>query len=745
MADGCIEEKSVTMCLASEQLIKDFQHLLLKFGIQSRYKYRVAKFEEKDYDSWKLEIYGNHVEKFADNFSLWGYKKDRLNKIVEKNRCPSAGRPPLTSSLLNYLKLKTPQRKHGTGKQRTIEAYEKLGWKPERSFGTRVLTRGKVKNLQAKRLRALCYAHSIDESEFSVLLNEDLWWDFITGIEIIGTKKVYDLTVSSTESFVANDIIVHNTLNTAIANYTFAETKPGCEICTFADIEAQSNKSYSYIKRFVYTIDSTGKKVLKESVEGVPLRKETLLKNGSKLEVIIGTLSGVNSPHPQKVHADEVDLQDREIFAESRNMSSSKTLSDGTVIKAQDIATSTLKSTKGIVQEIVDETKKAIKEGLKPTWKIYISCVFEVAKEVPSCREVTRDLRESRLIELNKDPCELCDCDKVAKGEITNGVPRTLNTLCKGKFFKSRGWMSREDVVRKFVQNAPNKWASQLECRRPMADGLYLPTFSRERHAIRNYEARPEYGYIWQGVDWGGSANSSSAVIWIQGPLHQPIQVNNTIGTKTVIPQGSYVIFKEINEAVMGATRLADKVNRQEIQFRNRFSNAWRVKARFADKAGAQQRMDWREHDPPLRTNWYLSGSYFDPTVECLQALVVDNLLYVDDQQCPGTCDDFESWRSKDGREVHDDATHNPAAIRYCLKNVSVVMKRHQNVSTRVALQPVVVQRDSAQNIPGALASATVSSQDANLYQSENWRQAMGGPAVPGELGRNREREPWRP
>jgi hypothetical protein len=521
------------------------------------------------------------------------------------------------------------------------------------------------------------------------------------------------------------------TLNTAIANYTFAETKPGCEICTFADIEAQSNKSYSYIKSFVYTTDDTGKKVVKPTVEGVPLRKETLLKNGSKLEVIIGTLSGVNSPHPQKVHADEVDLQEREIFAESRNMSSSKTFPDGRVIKAQDIATSTLKSTKGVVQEIVDETEKAKKEGLKPTWKIYKACVFEVARENPACRTAPKDIREARLKELERDPCELCDCDKVAKGEWSERNPRTLDTVCKGKFFKSRGWMSHEDVIRKFVQNSPTKWASQLECRRPMADGLYLPTWSRERYVVKDYEPRPEYGYIWMGVDWGGSANSTSAVLWVQGPLHQPLQVNNFQGTKTLIPKGAYVIFKEINEAAIGATRLADKVVRQEIQYRNRFGGAWRVKGRFADKAGAQQRADWREHNPPLRTNWYLSGKYFDPTVECLQALVADSLLYADGAGCPGTCDDFESWRSVDGKEVHDQSSHNPAAARYCLKNVQGIVKRYQG-NTRTTLQPLVAARSAADSVPGAISQVGVNSITSADYSSEAWRRSMGQ-QMPGE------------
>jgi hypothetical protein len=458
--------------------------------------------------------------------------------------------------------------------------------------------------------------------------------------------------------------------------------------------------------------------------------------------VIGNSKSGVNSPHPQKVHADEIDLMDEEIFYESRSMSSSKTLPDGTVIAAQDIATSTRKSNKGLVQKIINEVESAKKHGLKAPWRIYRSCIYETAQEVPNCRSAPKEQREARLKELGRDPCELCECNKVAKGEWSENVPRTLDSVCKGRLFRSRGWMRYEDIVGKFTQNSPNVWVAQLECRRPMADGLYLPTWSRERYVIKDYEPRPEFGYIWQGVDWGGSANSLSAVLWIQGPLHQPLQVNNFQGTKTIIPQGAYVIFKEINEGAIGATRLADKVVRIEIQYKNRFGGAWRVKGRFADKAGAQQRADWREHNPPLRTLWYLSGKYFDPTVECLQSLVADSLLYVDGQQCPGTADDFESWRSVDGKEVHDNSSHNPAAARYALKNVQGIVKRYKNSSSRQTLQPVVGVRDSAVGPPTAALVGVNSSSPAD-YSSERWREAMGQEI--GERNGRGGKEPWQP
>lgn len=517
------------------------------------------------------------------------------------------------------------------------------------------------------------------------------------------------------------------TRGVAIANYAFAVTKPHCECASFADIEAQSNKSYSYIKNFVYKHDDNGRKVLKNDIEGEPLRKETKWKNGSKLEVLIGSKSGVNSPHPQKVHADEIDLMDEEVFNESRSMSSSKTLSDGTVIKAQDIATSTRKSNRGLMQKLIDESAKAKKEGYKPAWRVYQSCIYEVSQEVPQCRSAPKDKRENRLKELGKDPCELCDCNKIVKGEWNENSPRTLESVCKGKFFKSRGWMAQDDVIGKFMQNTPQVWVAQLECRRPMADGLYLPTWSRERYCLKNYIPRPEYGLIWLGCDWGGA--ESSFIIWVQGPLHQSVEVNNTVGTTSIIPQGSYVCFKEISEAQMGATRLADKVVRQEIQWKNQFPG-FRVKARFADMAGRQQREDWREHNPPLRTVWYVSRDA-EPMIECIQDLVTDHMLYVDSGNCPNLADDFEAWRQKDNREVHDSSTHGPSAVKYCLKNATTIVKRYRRDT--VSADPVVSARD--ETTPGVLVGGGVASTELS---SERWRESMSN----FDVG---DRAPWIP
>lgn len=513
------------------------------------------------------------------------------------------------------------------------------------------------------------------------------------------------------------------TLSVAIVHFANAETKPGCEGVTFGAILPQAKKAYGYIRDFITTTNADGDRVSKPQIAGDPTRDETRWKSGSKVGVIVGTISGVNSPHPQVVHADEIDIMEEEVWTESRNMASSGKDTDGNRIPAQDIATSTRKSNKALMQQLIDEVEEAESKGHMPAWKLYAYCVAEVAAEVPCCRQADPVERLHRLVELGEEPDKLCECDRVVKGEWSEGMPRTLESVCRGKFFKSRGWLDYEDIIGKFMQNSQTVWEAQMECRRPSADGLYLPSFTRERFCVRNWIPRPEYGRIWMGVDWGGSA--ASAVLWIQGPLYQPIEIMSYTGRMIVVPQRAYVVFDEIHEANIGATKLADEVVRREIGWRNQFVG-WKVHGRFADMAGKQQRDDWREHDPPLWTAWHIDRE-FQPTVDCIQGLVSDTRWFVDGITCPNVVDDAESWRQKKGKEVQDQATHTMAANRYCVTNAEVLIRRHTRTNAREVAMPVVAARPSSTST-GLMPSAGVGSTGG--YESERWRESMGLGAV---------------
>jgi hypothetical protein len=106
----------------------------------------------------------------------------------------------------------------------------------------------------------------------------------------------------------------------AVLHWLNSRFKPGCESCTFGAIEAQSFRAYAHLRNWIYDEDGNLKPTIVSS-----LMRDTTFKNGSKIEVLGSTPDAVNGPHPQKAHADEIELMRDDTFRESRNMTVSKT------------------------------------------------------------------------------------------------------------------------------------------------------------------------------------------------------------------------------------------------------------------------------------------------------------------------------------------------------------------------------------------------------------------------------------
>jgi replicative DNA helicase len=59
---------------------------------------------------------------------------------------------------------------------------------------------------------ALPVAQAVNSVELLKLAQSDVYWDEIVTVESAGTTEVYDLTVEDMHNFIANDIIVHNSI-----------------------------------------------------------------------------------------------------------------------------------------------------------------------------------------------------------------------------------------------------------------------------------------------------------------------------------------------------------------------------------------------------------------------------------------------------------------------------------------------------------------------------------------------------
>jgi replicative DNA helicase len=62
------------------------------------------------------------------------------------------------------------------------------------------------------RERATRVATLVQSDQLSLLAQSDVYWDEIVNIEADGEEEVYDLTVDQHHNFIANNFIVHNSI-----------------------------------------------------------------------------------------------------------------------------------------------------------------------------------------------------------------------------------------------------------------------------------------------------------------------------------------------------------------------------------------------------------------------------------------------------------------------------------------------------------------------------------------------------
>lgn len=484
-----------------------------------------------------------------------------------------------------------------------------------------------------------------------------------------------------------------------------AEFKVRVESLTAGATEAQSKRCFSHLNALVRNRGSNA--ILSKKVT------EIVWKNGCKTEIVAGTMAAVNGPHPHVVHLDEVELMDPDVLAEAKNMAQSSKV-NGVMIPAQEILTSTRKRAVGAMQTLLDEINEARLRGDKPNYDLYVFCIFEVAAPNPNCQIA--------------DPaCGNCDCDKVSKGEWDDGSPRYLKDICQGRFARSGGWITWDDVVRLFTANSRSTWEAQQQCTKPSTEGTVLPQFSVERNGLINYQPDPANGPIYQGIDFGST--NPNAVTWWQ-VLKFDVEATGVNGQPVVLKEGSRVCFDEFYRAEIPNTVLADTILRREKIWKEIYPD-FRVKGRFADPQGAQARRDLANHKPPVYTTWHTTRDVVDQ-IKIVKELIEDKKFYVDTQRCPMMIDEIQVWHYRKQRagfiDPHpeipvDDFDHAMSSMRYCLCNVRVLedgSRKHYTPST------VGRAQETAQRLTKLRDSLPGSSGDKQLPNTEKWRLGLG-------------------
>ena len=204
--------------------------------------------------------------------------------------------------------------------------------------------------------------------------------------------------------------------------------------------------------------------------------------SGGKLEILAGTMSGVNGPHPIKASLDEIDLMPAPVIQQAHSMPQSR----GEYLAAMRLA-STRKFAAGNMQKAIDGGR----------WPVRAWCLFET---MARCTEAT---------------CSRCER---AVSHDRTGKPHTFAAVCGGKARRSDGWIRLDDALQAFgVLLDLETFRAEWLCEKPESVGQYYQHFSWQVHCINeaDTEWRPEHGRgILVGLDFGVS-DPNAAVIGI--------------------------------------------------------------------------------------------------------------------------------------------------------------------------------------------------------------------------------------
>lgn len=489
--------------------------------------------------------------------------------------------------------------------------------------------------------------------------------------------------------------------------------RPGIECATVGAIEQQARRAYMHFQKL---IDQCAKDAVATS-----LMSETRFKNGSRLEILPGTVNAVNGPHPQIVHFDEVELMDPEVYQEGQNMPAGKKINDKQ-FNAISVITSTRKRGIGMMQSLIDEISEAKLQGAQAPYELYAWCIYETAAAVNNCQVAYPDLSEE----------ERCPCATVIKGRWENGQPRSLKDCCQGRLARSDGWIPFDDVASTFTKVSQDIWEAQQECSKPSTAGLVMPQFSRERHGIRRWDPDPTLGPIYMSIDFGGT--NPHAVNWYQ-VLRYEVECTSFNGTTKRLPEGSRVCFDEIYIAEVGNNKIADMIANKERLWRERHKH-FRISKRFADPQAKAARLDFARHDPPLPTVFVTTREVQEHIKMCAN-LLEDDLFFVDVDRCEMFVEEIEGWHypKKKAHMVDDpdkpveDFDHCMSNWRYCMSNISVIeksgaMSRKAVPSAGVRQHPTAKGAGRDSRLPAYLPNSR------GLPPSETWRKSLGQPVT---------------
>lgn len=191
---------------SSKEMAHQVQHLLLRFGIISKLRKKHTKLNNKIFPSFLIEISNKeNIIKFIKEIGFKFSKKIKSNKVLSNLDKTQNNREFLSIFPYEYV----------INVKYQLDNYIKENGKKNRKWHKQKplqLLRGALNRKTGLRKNTIeQIAKIINSEELTKNINNNVLWDTIISIEYVGKRQTYDLTVPTTENFVASDVIVHNT------------------------------------------------------------------------------------------------------------------------------------------------------------------------------------------------------------------------------------------------------------------------------------------------------------------------------------------------------------------------------------------------------------------------------------------------------------------------------------------------------------------------------------------------------
>ncbi|MGL6339675.1 MAG: LAGLIDADG family homing endonuclease, partial [Waterburya sp.] len=208
VTDGCIKLVNGTKSIptiyyasSSEKLTRDVQSLLIRLEINARLS--IHPQDGKGRNQYHVTISGKpDITKFIELVGTVGdYKTQELARIncYLNEHSGNTNRDIIPHDIWKMYAVPSMQQHKITSRQ----MQSLLG----NSYCGTSLYKQNVSRERAGKLATVVNSRAIQD-----LASSDLYWDKIVSIEAEGSTDVYDLTIPVHHNFVANDIVVHNSI-----------------------------------------------------------------------------------------------------------------------------------------------------------------------------------------------------------------------------------------------------------------------------------------------------------------------------------------------------------------------------------------------------------------------------------------------------------------------------------------------------------------------------------------------------